>query len=328
MRSLLAAFLAISVPAIALAQDGSAKQKSLDPTIRKGLEFLVKDALAWKKEHNCASCHHASMMIWAMNEAKQHGYAVNEPVLSELTSWIAASGDGKTGVPRPPGIPRALNTKAVWYALGLTSNPNPDADCQKALNLLQKTVESDQLENGAWAAWPETRPPFFGDSDEIMTAQAMLALSSDHQQKDAEAIRVRDNGVKWLVEHRCSDDPQAIALRLILWKKLNRPENEWHPLARRIVEGQNADGGWSQAKGMPSDAWATGQALYALAQAGLKRSEPVIAEGRGFLIKSQRDDGSWPMTSRPTKPGGKGSTSLIPITGAGSAWAILGLVQR
>jgi hypothetical protein len=44
-------------------------------------------------------------------------------------------------------------------------------------------------------------------------------------------------------------------------------------------------------------------------------------------MKTQRLDGSWPMTSRPTKPGGKGSTSLIPITGGGSAWAVLGLVQ-
>ena len=34
------------------------------------------------------------------------------------------------------------------------------------------------------------------------------------------------------------------------------------------------------------------------------------------------------MTSRPTKPGGEGSTSLIPITGAGSAWGVLGLVRN
>jgi hypothetical protein len=42
---------------------------------------------------------------------------------------------------------------------------------------------------------------------------------------------------------------------------------------------------------------------------------------------TQRDDGSWPMTSRPVKTGGEGCKSLIPITSAGSAWAILGLVR-
>ena len=90
---------------------------------------------------------------------------------------------------------------------------------------------------------------------------------------------------------------------------------------------KNADGGWSQTKDMASDAWATGQALYAIAQAGIKSHGPVIARAQVFLIQTQRPDGSWPMTSRPTKPGGEGSGNLIPITGAGSAWAVLGLVS-
>ena len=78
---------------------------------------------------------------------------------------------------------------------------------------------------------------------------------------------------------------------------------------------------------MASDAWATGQALYALACAGIKPDDPAIRRARAFLIKTQRTDGSWPMTSRPIKPGGEGSSSLVPITGAGSAWAVLGLVR-
>jgi Squalene-hopene cyclase N-terminal domain len=114
---------------------------------------------------------------------------------------------------------------------------------------------------------------------------------------------------------------------LVLWTRLARLEREWEPLVRRIKERQNSDGGWSQAKDMASDAWATAQALYALAHAGIKSNDPGIARAHAFLIKRQREDGSWPMTSRPTTPGGKGSTSLIPITGAGSSWAILGLVR-
>ena len=78
---------------------------------------------------------------------------------------------------------------------------------------------------------------------------------------------------------------------------------------------------------MASDAWATGQGLYALAHAGIKPNEGAISRGQTFLVKTQLKDGSWPMTSRPTKPGGKGSMSLILITGAGSAWAVLGLVR-
>jgi squalene-hopene/tetraprenyl-beta-curcumene cyclase len=108
---------------------------------------------------------------------------------------------------------------------------------------------------------------------------------------------------------------------------LERPDEEWQPLVRQIRDRQNSDGGWSQAAGMESDAWATGQALYALSYAGFTVDEPIVARARAFLIKTQRDDGSWPMTSRPTKPGDEGAKSLIPITGGGSAWALLGLVR-
>jgi len=117
-------------------------------------------------------------------------------------------------------------------------------------------------------------------------------------------------------------------MRLVLWTKLGRPAEEWQPFVRRIMDRQNTDGGWSQqAKDMTSDAWATGQALYALAHAGIKSTEPAMTRGQAFLIKTQREDGSWPMTSRPITADGKGSTSLIPITGAGSSWAVLGLVR-
>lgn len=327
MRLIVALVVSV-LPVGAFAQDVRAKPANVAATIDRGLAFLVKDALAWKNKHNCVSCHHAGLVVWSMREAKQFGHAVNEPVLAELTKWVAESGDGKTGLPRPKGIPKALNAKAVWFALALTADRQPDAAAQKGLKLLWKTVQGDQTDNGSWASWPETRPPIFGNSDESMTALATLALLPAAATGDAEAKVVRDKGVKWLTDMKTDDDPQSIAIRLVLWKKLGRPAEVCEPLARRTKERQNADGGWSQAKDMPSDAWATGQALHALAHAGLKPDDPAIARAHAFLMKTQREDGSWPMTSWPTVPGGKGSTSLIPITGAGSAWAVLGLVRN
>lgn len=326
MRVIVAILLA-STPATSLAQAGRAKTSDIGAAIDRGVAFLAKDALAWKKEHNCTSCHHAGLIIWAMREAKLRGHTVDEPVLAELTKWVAESGDGKTGVPRPKGIPQALNAKAVWFALALAADPQPDAVAQKGLKLLWRTVKTDQLANGSWASWPGTRPPIFGNSDDSMTALAALALSSAATSGDNDAKAARDRAVKWLAETKTDDDPQSIAMRLVLWKRLGRPAAEWQPLLRRIQERQNTDGGWSQAKDMASDAWATGQAMYALVQAGIKPNEQGIRHGRTFLLQTQRADGSWPMASRPTKPGGAGSTSLIPITGAGSAWAVIGLAR-
>jgi hypothetical protein len=311
----------------ASAQELRYKPSDVSAAIDQGLAFLAKDALAWKNQHNCVSCHHAGLVIWSMREARLRGHAVDEPVLAELTKWVAESGDGKTGVPRPAGQPRALNAKAVWFALALGADPGPDAVAQKGLKLLLETVKGDQTEDGEWLSWPETRPPIFGDSDESMTALATLALLPAAAAGDDAAKSVRDGGVKWLAKTKTDDDPQSVAMRLVLWIRLGRPAEEWRPLVRRIQERQHADGGWSQAKGVASDAWATGQALYALAHAGIKPDEPVIQRAQAFLIRTQRDDGSWPMTSRPVKPGGEGCKSLIPITAAGSAWATLGLVR-
>jgi hypothetical protein len=308
-------------------QEPRGKPSGVGATIDRGLAFLVKDAVAWKKKHNCTSCHHASLVIWAMHEAKERGHAVNEPLLAEWTKWVGESGDGKFGMARPASAPKAFSPKAMWFALALGAIPKPDATSRNGMKLLLKTMKSEQTENGSWSCWPETRPPLFGSSAESMTALATLAVLPAAAAGDSSAKSVRDKSVKWLAETKTDDDPQSVAMRLVLWKRLGRPAEEWQPLVRRIKERQNADGGWSQTNDMASDAWATGQALYALAHAGIKPDEPGIRRGHAFLSKTQRADGSWPMTSRPTKPGGQGSTSLIPITGAGSAWAVLGLVR-
>jgi ATP/maltotriose-dependent transcriptional regulator MalT len=144
---------------------------------------------------------------------------------------------------------------------------------------------------------------------------------------DETAKAARDKAVAWLTTTPSDDDPQSVAMRLVLWQRLGRPAEETQPLIQRITQRQNADGGWSQSTEMASDAWATGQALYALSHAGVKADDPMLARGREFLIKTQREDGSWAMTSRPCPPSNAGAKLLMPITGAGSAWGVLGLVR-
>jgi hypothetical protein len=326
MRSVFTIVFAAAA-SVAAAEEPSTQPAGVNAAIERGLDFLADEAIAWKVEHNCVSCHHAALIAWSMHEAKELGHPVDEPTLTELTQWIAQSGDGKTGVARPESAPRAANSKAVWFALALGAIPQRDATAQTGLDLLITTIKSDQGENGSWVSWPDTRPPIFGNSDESLTALAAIALLAPGSSGDDAATGARDQAVKWLDETKTDDDSQSVALRLVLWSRLGRPAAEMRPLVERIKERQNPDGGWSQTKDMASDAWATGQALYALAHAGIASSDPAIARAHAYLIETQRDDGSWPMTSRPTKPGGEGAKNLIPITGAGSAWAVLGLVR-
>ena len=84
-------------------------------TIERGLAFLQSDAAAWKADHDCVSCHHAALVIWSMQEARQGGFAIEEPRRVELAKWIAESGDGKSSLERPAAAPKALNTKALYF---------------------------------------------------------------------------------------------------------------------------------------------------------------------------------------------------------------------
>lgn len=326
MRLMIASLVWL-LPVVVSAQETAPKQAEVDVAIDRGFGFLVKDALAWKEEHKCASCHHAALVVCAMREAKQFGRSVDEPVLADLTRWLAESGNGKFGLARPASAPNAASPKAMYFSLALGTDPKRDDVANEGMKLLLTTVKAEQTENGSWSTWPGTRPPIFGSSDESLTALATLALLPVAAAGDVEARAALDKAVKWLTETKTDDDPQSVALRLVLWIRLGRPAEEWEPLVRRIVDRQNADGGWSQTPDMASDGWASGQALYALSYAGNKSNQAAIQRGQAFLVKTQRADGSWSMISRPTMPGGQGSTSLIPITGGGSAWAVLGLVR-
>lgn len=327
MRFLATAFVLCLLASCARGQAEDAAKSDPRAIIDRGLAFLVKDALAWKEKHNCASCHHAALTIWALHEAKVRGHQVDEPVLAELTKWVAESGDGKTGVARPEGIPMALNFKAVYFALGLAAEPKPNEVSQKGLATMLGTVKGDQTDSGSWHAWTETRPPLFPQSDEIVTALAALTVLPQAAAGDESASMARDRALAWLREHETSGDHQAVAMRLVLYRRAGLAETDWQPLVTKLLESQHEDGGWRQTPEMASDPYATGQALYALAEAGRGADDPAIARGVAWLVNSQGESGSWTMTSRPTKPGGEGGKNLMPITGAGNAWGILGLVR-
>jgi Squalene-hopene cyclase N-terminal domain len=326
MRIFLASFVALIAVQCAAA-DPSVPQQDLQATIDRGLAFLAKDAVAWKEKHNCASCHHAALTVWALREAKGRGHVVDEPVLADLTKWVAEVGDGKNSLPRPESAPRAFHSKALYFALGLATIKQPSDAQRQGRQRLLATVLEDQLEDGSWSSWPDTRPPIFGKSDETVTALAGLALSPQAAAGDAASAAARERALKWFAEHEPSGDHQSLALRLLLLRSADRPEAEWQPLVKTIVSRQNADGGWNQTPEMASDAHATGQALYALSHADRKSNDPAIQRAQAFLIKAQGESGSWTMTSREIKPGDGGAKNLVPITGAGNAWAILGLVS-
>jgi squalene cyclase len=67
---------------------------------------------------------------------------------------------------------------------------------------------------------------------------------------------------------------------------------------RDLVATQRPDGGWAQLPALTSDAYATGEALVALAEAGMRPDEAVYRRGVDYLLRTQLTDGSWFVPSR------------------------------
>ena len=64
------------------------------------------------------------------------------------------------------------------------------------------------------------------------------------------------------------------------------------------MKTQRSDGGWAQLASLRSDAYATGEALAALREAGLATTDPVYQRGVRFLLTTQLEDGSWYVRKR------------------------------
>ena len=300
--------------------------------IERGLAFLESDAAKWREERTCATCHHGTMTVWALNEARNQGYAVSPETSREMAGWTR----GRLASIEKPRDPRPgwnmVSTPAVYLAVMAEAIPTQDAVSPDELRRIAGHLLRHQETDGSWAwslAPAKNRPPPVFESDEVVTLLADIALRP-HALADpgatSPAREARQRAAAWLGMNRPGASTQALAIRLFRDVRSGAPLGEREARIRRLLALQNPDGGWGQEKGLSSDAYATGQALYFLGLAGVARDRPEVGRGVRSLLANQKADGSWPMTSR-AHPGEKPSTNPVPITYFGSAWATLGLLR-
>src|SRR4051794_32287245 len=82
----LAAVIAVVSPVRSGAPKKPAPQQAQEAAER-GLKFLQDDAARWRKERQCATCHHGTLTVWALSEAKRAGYVVAPEVLADMVKW-------------------------------------------------------------------------------------------------------------------------------------------------------------------------------------------------------------------------------------------------
>ena len=335
LKQAAAVLVCMSAWTVGRADDAAKPEATLPPrttqqTVDKALEFLIKDAAKWRQDRGCATCHHGTMTVWALSEAKSQGYTVATDKAADMLGWTKERFIPRIDKPRDPRPGWNLVSVPGIY-LGLMSQNLPVLS-RAEVNTLAIHLAGHQEEDGAWLMPPPSNgsPPTW-ESRETIVLLALLAwepyVPADPTAAAA-ARTARDKAVAWLNSNPATEATQATALRLLLDFRTGRPADQLQPRIDQLLTRQNPDGGWSPLKDLPSDAYTTGQALWALSFVGVDKNRSEIGRAVAYLQGTQKEDGSWPMTSR-NHPGVDSTKQRnpVPITYFGSAWATIGLVR-
>jgi squalene-hopene/tetraprenyl-beta-curcumene cyclase len=186
-------------------------------------------------------------------------------------------------------------------------------------------VTALQKEDGTWHAGGQLtyqrRPE--EETHHISTAWAALTLREVEVREDA-VEQAQEPLKTWWSEEGESLEWLLVRLLLAEQQGLGDPA----PLLAEVLASQNDDGGWSWLLGEDSDALATGQALYTLAQRTQTSEDgtevrEAAARGREYLLTTQEEDGTWPTRSTLKREEGP-----IPVsTYWGTGWAVVGLLE-
>lgn len=315
----------------------AATHQQIDQTVERAAKYLRAECASWLDTRKCAACHHAGMPLWALAEAGQHGYAIDKKFVSDriesllgskeklLASRIFPNPADKPD-PRPQG--RGLNMGLPFLAVAARALPALEEGQKQSLQLIAEEIVKKQQHDGSWEFFAGLRRPPMNESQTTDVAWIIMALAAETGKDSPEPQQAAlANGIAWLETAKPADLHQDKALKVLLAARAGHPREKMQATIDELFALQRADGGWSQTVPEPkSDAFATGQTLYALALAGYTAERPEIQRAINFLVATQAPDGSWPMISRSTPNGEPGSSKLLtPINCGAASWAVMGL---
>jgi squalene cyclase len=161
-------------------------------------------------------------------------------------------------------------------------------------------LASMQSQDGAWYPHIMRQPLEHSAFSETAYAIRALQLYGPAGRKPEFEKRIA-RARSWLLAHTPNGNEDRVKQLLgLAWSGAQR--DEIRKAAAQLVSEQQPDGGWAQRAGFASDAYATGQTLYALhVGAGLPTADPMYKRGVEYLRSTQHKDGSWYVRSRSVK---------------------------
>jgi Squalene-hopene cyclase C-terminal domain len=311
---------AITMAMHLLGQVATAADPPAAPTAeQKAVAFLAREVPRWSRQNHCFSCHNNGDAARALFHAAKAGMRVPDEALVDTILWLRKPEAWDHNGGEGPFVDKRLARVAFTGALVAAVSTGRLTD-RKALLQAAGQLARDQAPDGSWRLEGEdstSAPATYGRPLTTLLARESLAA--------AEPARFRtaiDRADSWLEKRKTQNVTDASVALLWLATAARPSDAEIRPRALELLaRAQSVEGGWGPDAFSPPEPFDT-----ALALLGLSKCEPtapvkaMIARGRKFLIKEQRDDGSWPETTRP--PGNVSYAERISTAG----WATMALL--
>jgi hypothetical protein len=164
-----------------------------------------------------------------------------------------------------------------------------------ATDSLVHHIAAMQRREGDWPNYGAVRPPLedggFSHTAKGIRVLRLYAIAGRKAEFDERVARA----AAWLEKAApISTEDRAMQILGIAWAGRKAPPNR----VRQLVTRQRADGGWGQTDHLPCDAYATGEALWALHESGMAPSDLVYSRGVDYLLRTQQENGTWHVVTR------------------------------
>jgi len=300
---------------------------SAEEAIRKVLPLLETSGEPLFKNRSCVSCHSNSLPAMTVALARKKGFAVNdEQAKKELGFAVATDMPYLEQMRMGTTVGGASNTLG-YTLMGMAAAGYP-ADALTDAHIHYFSIH--QSADGSWRNG-SYRPPAeyspFTTTAVVLRAIKLYPIPGRREEFETRLARAK----RWLLSAKpYSTEERSMQLNGLADAGASVAERA--PFVKALKATQNSDGSWNQQPGMPSDAYATGEATYALHVSGnVPTNDPVYRKAIEWLLKNQLSDGSWfvPTLAVPVQPH---TFESFPhgwnqfASEAGSSWAALALL--
>ena len=301
---------------------------SAEAAVKKVLPLIETSGEPVFKNRSCVSCHSNSVPAMTVALARKKGFVVNEEQAKKELGFAVAT-DMPFLEPMRLGSTIGGASNTLGYTLmGMAAAGYP-ADALTDAHIHYFSIH--QSADGAWRNGSYRPPEEYSaltTTAVVLRAIKLYPIPGRREEFEERMSRAK----RWLL----SAKPYSVEERSMQLNALadaGASASERARFAKALKAAQNRDGSWSQLPGIPAEAYATGEALYALHESGdVPIRDPVYQKGVQWLLQNQLADGSWfvPTIAVPVQP--HTFESGFPhgwnqfASEAGSSWATLALL--